>query len=256
MKIDINSDMGESFGHFKVGNDRELMKYITSANVACGFHAGDPKTLHQTILFAKEMGVAVGAHPGFYDVRGFGRKGIIVSPEEIYYDVLYQLGAIKAFTDVHQVRLQHVKPHGALYNMAHKDLELSQAIVNAIYDFDKNLIVFGIDGGKLLQAAKEKGLRIAREFFVDRTYQNDGSLTPRTKENAYVYDPNEAAERVVRLIKEKRVQATDGTWVIMDADTLCVHGDGEHALTLAKAVYDRLIAEQIELIPIGKSIVG
>ncbi|MFV9510046.1 LamB/YcsF family protein [Tepidibacillus sp. LV47] len=251
----MNSDMGESFGHFKVGNDKELMKYITSANVACGFHAGDPKTIHQTIQFAKEIGVAVGAHPGLYDIRGFGRKEMKVSPEEIYNDVLYQLGAIKAFTDLHQVPLQHVKPHGALYNMAHKDFELSQAIVNAIYDFDKNLIVFGIDGGELLRAANEKGLKVAREFFVDRTYQADGSLTPRMKPNAYVQDPNEAAERVVRLIKEKRVQATDGTWVPMDADTLCIHGDGEHALTLAKAVHDRLIAEQIELIPIGKSIV-
>lgn len=252
MRIDINSDMGESFGNFRVGNDQELMNSITSANVACGFHAGDPMTLQKTIQFAKEKGVSIGAHPGLYDVRGFGRYEMKVKPEEIYYDVLYQLGAIKVFTDLHQVPLQHVKPHGALYNMAHKDLALSRAIVKAIYDFDKNLIVFGIDGGQLLKAAKEKGLKTAREFFVDRTYQNDGSLTPRTMENAYVHDPVEAADRVVRLIKEKRVLSTDGTWVPMDAETLCVHGDGEHALALAKAVHDRLLAEGIELISVGK----
>ncbi|WP_339062152.1 5-oxoprolinase subunit PxpA [Tepidibacillus marianensis] len=252
MRIDINSDMGESFGSFRVGNDQELMNYITSANVACGFHAGDPVTLHKTIQFAKENGVSVGAHPGFYDVRGFGRYEIKVKPQEIYYDVLYQLGAIKAFTDLHQVPLQHVKPHGALYNMAHKDLELSRAIVQAIYDFDQNLIVFGIDGGQLLNAAKEKGLKIAREFFIDRTYQEDGSLTPRTTNNAYVHDPNETANRVVRLITEKRVQATNGSWIPMDAETLCVHGDGEHALSLAEAVRDRLIAEGINLIPVGR----
>jgi len=244
--------MGESFGSFRVGNDQELMKSITSANVACGFHAGDPSTLYQTIKYAKENGVSVGAHPGLYDVRGFGRYEVKVKPQEIYYDVVYQLGAIKAFTDLHQVPLQHVKPHGALYNMAHKDLELSRSIVQAVKDFDQNLIIFGIDGGQLLLAAKEIGLSIAREFFVDRTYQEDGSLTPRTMNNAYVYDPKEAAERVVRLIQEKRVQATNGVWVSMEAETLCVHGDGEHAISLAKAVHDRLQEEGIDLTPVSR----
>ncbi len=225
MRIDINSDLGESFGAYTIGHDAGLMKSITSANVAAGFHAGDPSVLRETIRLAKANGVAVGAHPGFPDLVGFGRRELNVTPSEAEDLVLYQVAAVVGVAAAEGMRVQHVKPHGALFNMAVRNAELSAAIARAVAAIDRSLILFGLPGSEILNAGRAAGLRVAAEIFADRAYEPDGSLMSRRKPGSVIHDANAVVSRAVRMVKERSVTASDGSVVPLDADTICVHGD-------------------------------
>jgi len=251
LRIDLNCDMGESFGIWRLGDDEAVLPYITSANIACGVHAGDPSTMRRTVRMALDRGVAVGAHPGLPDLVGFGRRNLAITPEEAYDLVVYQVGALAAFVKAEGGRLQHVKPHGALYNMAAKDRALADAIAAAVAAVDPGLILFGLAGSELVRAGQRAGLRVAAEAFADRTYQADGSLTPRRTPGALIDDPDRAAEQVVRLVKEGKVRALDGTELTVHADTVCLHGDGARAVELAHAIRARLEAEGIAVRAVG-----
>ena len=246
-RIDLNSDMGESFGAYSFGSDEQMLEHITSANIACGFHAGDPNVMDRTIRMAKENNVAIGAHPGFPDIAGFGRRMIDFSPDEIYRLVLYQIGALQAFCKIHQVKLRHVKAHGALYNQAAFHRETADAIAQAVYDLDPSFILYGLAGSELLKAGREAGLNVASEVFADRTYQPDGSLTPRHKKNALILDVNQAVEQVNMIISDGKVQAVNGELMKIEADTVCVHGDGPHAVSFVKSLRKLLVAQGIEV---------
>lgn len=239
-RVDLNCDMGESFGPYTIGSDEQLMPYITSANIACGAHAGDPNVMSKTIELAKHHNVAVGAHPGFPDVAGFGRRMIDYTTDEIYRMVVYQAGALKAFCDVHEVTMQHVKPHGALYNLAGRNESVADAIAHAVHDLDAQLVLYGLAGSELLRAGKELGLCIASEVFADRTYQSDGSLTPRSEPNALMKEVDAAVRQMEHMVSNGVVEAVDGTNIAIKADTICLHGDGDHAQLFAKALRDKL----------------
>jgi UPF0271 protein len=234
--VDLNCDLGESFGAFTIGADAELMSIITSANVACGFHAGDPAVMRRTVQMARDAGVAVGAHPGLPDLVGFGRREIRVSPQEVEDMVLYQVGALRAIAAAEGVPLRHVKAHGALYNMAARDRGLAEAIVRAVRAVDPALIVFGPAGSELLRAGSAAGLSSAAEGFADRTYEPDGSLTPRSQAHALVQEQGAVVRRAVRMAAEQSVVATDGSEIVMRVDTMCIHGDTPGAAELARAV--------------------
>ena len=249
-KVDLNSDLGESFGRYTLGMDADILQLVSSANVACGYHASDPLVMNKTIAMAKETGVRVGAHPGFPDLMGFGRRNMDVSPAEAKAYTLYQLGALDAFCKAHGVKMQHVKPHGAMYNMAGKDYALSKAICEAIYEYDKDLIVMALSGGELVHAAEDMGLKVAREVFADRAYEEDGSLVNRRKEGAMITDENEAIARVVRMIKEQKVTAITGKDIPIKADSVCVHGDGVKALAFVKKIREILTADGVEIVPL------
>jgi len=225
MQIDLNADLGESFGPWRMGQDEALMTSITSANVACGFHAGDPSVMRATIRLAKQHGVAVGAHPGFPDLVGFGRREMRLSTAEVEDLVLYQLAAIAGVAGAEGVRLQHVKAHGALYNMAARDAALARAIARAVATFDRTLILLGLPNSALLHEGHAAGLRIAAEVFADRTYEADGSLTPRRTPGSVIHDPARVVERAVAMITSNQVTATDGRVVSLRGDTICLHGD-------------------------------
>ncbi|PAQ13064.1 lactam utilization protein LamB [Bacillaceae bacterium SAOS 7] len=240
MRVDINCDLGESFGAYRMGADEEIMPFITSANIACGFHAGDPVVMRRTVKLALKHSVAIGAHPGFPDLIGFGRRPMELSAEEVYTSVLYQLGALSAFVQTEGGKLHHVKPHGALYNMAAKDKQLAEAIVQAIMDFDSSLILYGLSGSELIKAGKTARLKVAEEVFVDRTYQVDGSLTSRRDPKAFISTDQEAVQQAIRLVQEGVVEAVTGETVAMSADTICIHGDGPHALTFASYIRKEL----------------
>ncbi|MGE5244871.1 MAG: LamB/YcsF family protein [Betaproteobacteria bacterium] len=251
MRIDINSDMGESFGAYTIGHDAGLMKAITSANVAAGFHAGDPSVLRGTIRMAKAHGVAVGAHPGFPDLVGFGRRELNVTPREAEDLVLYQVAAVAGVAAAEGVRLQHVKPHGALFNMAVRNPELSAAIARAVAAFDRGLILFGLPGSEILAAGKTAGLRVAAEVFADRAYEPDGSLVSRRKPGAVIHDPEAVVARAVRMAKERTVVAADGSIVSLDAETICVHGDTPGSDDLAARIRHGLEAAGVTVKAIG-----
>jgi UPF0271 protein len=236
MRIDINSDMGESFGAYTIGHDAGLMRSITSANVAAGFHAGDPSVLRATIRLAKTHGVAVGAHPGFPDLVGFGRRELSVTPREAEDLVLYQIAAVAGVASAEGVRLQHVKPHGALFNMAVRDAGLARAIARAVAAFDRTLILFGLPGSEILEAGAAAGLRVAAEVFADRAYEADGTLTSRQKQGSVIHDAAIVVTRAIRMVKDRTVVAADGTIVPLEADTICVHGDTPGADELAAKV--------------------
>ena len=232
-RIDLNSDLGESFGRWTLGDDAEVMKSITSANIACGYHAGDPGVIRRTLRMAREAGVAAGAHPGLPDLAGFGRRTMAVSAAEVEDMVLYQVGAIAALAAAEGVRLRHVKPHGALYNMAVKDGSLAAAIAHAVAALDPRLLIFALPGSELERAAEAAGLRVAREGFADRAYEADGSLTPRTRPGAVIHSAEEIIGRAVRMARDGVVRATNGSDIAMRVDTICTHGDtpGSHDLT-------------------------
>lgn len=244
-KVDLNCDLGESFGNYKIGGDDKIIPLISSANVACGFHAGDPVVMKKTIETAKKNNIGIGAHPGFLDLMGFGRREMKISLDEAKAYVLYQLGALGAFCKNEGVKLQHVKPHGALYNMAAKDYTLSKAICEAIADFDSSLIILGLSGSETLRAAKDLGLKYASEVFADRAYEEDGSLVARSKEGAMIHDENEAIERVIKMIKEQKVTSITGKEIPIKADSICVHGDGEKALLFVRRIREKLESEGI-----------
>lgn len=251
-QIDLNCDLGESFGNYKIGMDEEVIPLISSANVACGYHASDPVVMQKTIAMTKKFGTAVGAHPGFPDLMGFGRRNLSVSPAEAKAYTLYQLGALEAFCRTQGVKMQHVKPHGALYNMAAKDYDLARGICEAIYEFDKDLIVLALSGGELVRAGKDIGLRTALEVFSDRAYEEDGTLVNRRKEGAVITDEDEAIARVVRMIKENKITAITGKDISIKADSVCVHGDGVKALQFVKKIREKLTEEQIAIKPLSE----
>lgn len=246
-KIDLNCDLGESFGLYIVGSDKKILNSITSANIACGFHAGDPSTMHQTVKMAIEKGVGIGAHPGLPDLLGFGRRNMDVSPQEVYDMVVYQIGALYGFVKVEGGELQHVKPHGALYNMAAKNPVLAKAIAQAVYKVDPTLILFALSGSELIKAGAEIGLQTASEVFADRTYQQNGTLTPRQHPDALITDCQQAIQQVVRMVKEGKVRSLNGVDVEIKADTVCIHGDGPDALQFASQIKECLQNSQISL---------
>lgn len=247
-KVDINCDLGESYGAFKIGNDSEIMKHITSANIACGFHAGDPITMMQTVSLAKKHKVVVGAHPGFPDLMGFGRREMQLSAEEVKAYMIYQIGALQAFAQTVGAGLQHVKPHGALYNMAVKDEKLSKAIAEAIRELNRNLIVFAPPNSALAKTAFNAGLRVANEFFVDRAYNPDGSLVSRTRLDAIIEQPQMVVKRAVSAVLDGIITALNGETVNLGrVHTICVHGDTPTAVKLAEALKKGLIKQGIEV---------
>lgn len=225
--VDLNCDLGESFGTYRIGNDEEILDYVTSVNVACGFHAGDPTVMRKTVQLALEKDVKIGAHPGLQDLIGFGRRNINISPQEAYDIVVYQIGALNGFLQSEGGSMQHVKPHGALYNMAAKNKELSLAIAEAVYKINPELILFGLSGSELISAGQTIGLQTASEVFADRTYQQDGSLTSRMEKYALIENDDDAVAQVIRMVKEGKVLSQQGTDVTLKADTICIHGDGE-----------------------------
>jgi len=251
MRVDINSDTGESFGAYTIGHDAGLFKSITSANVAAGFHAGDPSVLRDTIRLAKTHGVAVGAHPGFPDLVGFGRRELNVTPKEAEDFVLYQVAAVAGVAAAEGVKIQHVKPHGALFNMAVRNRDLADAIARAVAAFDKTLILFGLPGSEILNAGRTAGLRVAAEVFADRAYEPDGSLASRKKPGSVIHDAAAVVTRAVRMVKEKTVVAVDGSVVALEAETICVHGDTPGSDDLAARIRAGLEAAGITVRAIG-----
>ncbi|MDQ6422558.1 5-oxoprolinase subunit PxpA [Paenibacillus sp. LHD-117] len=247
LRIDLNCDMGEGYGAYRMGDDAELMRHITSANIACGFHAGDPGTIAATVKLALEHDVAIGAHPGLPDLQGFGRRAMTISPREAYELTVYQIGAVQAFAAAEGVRVSHVKPHGALYNMAARDAALADAIAEAIYKVDGNMMLYGLSGSELIRSAERLGLRAANEVFADRSYEEDGSLTPRHAAGAVLADSAEASAQIVRLVRAGEVKTRQGTWLRLQADTVCVHGDSPDALSHVRALGEALREEGIEL---------
>ncbi len=231
--IDLNCDMGEG-----CGNDAELMKYISSANIACGFHAGDSSTMRDTVELALQHNVAIGAHPGFRDLENFGRNAMSLAPKEVFAIVVEQVQTLQSVCETHGALLHHVKPHGALYNQAAKDRDLAAAIAEAIVSVNPSLVLYGLSGSFMISAAEAAGLKTASEVFADRTYQSDGSLTPRTESNALIDEVDTAVTQALQMIRSRTVTSTTGESVSIRADTLCIHGDGAHAVGFAKAIRD------------------
>lgn len=245
LTVDLNSDLGESFGHYTIGNDANVLPLITSANVACGFHAGDPSVMAKTVTIAQDNGVAIGAHPGYPDLNGFGRRRMAMALDDVTNMITYQVGALLAFTKDH--RLHHVKPHGALYNAAGKDLDLAVAICKGIKRVAPDLPIYGLSGSNLIKAAEQVGIPSRSEAFADRAYQADGSLVPRSQKGAVLTDPAEVAQRAVHMIKDQAVTAITGEKVPLKVDSLCVHGDNEAALAIVKELRKTLKANGIAL---------
>lgn len=245
--IDLNCDMGEAYGNYAMPNDDRLMDYISSANIACGFHAGDPAVMQQTVALAIKKGVAIGAHPGLPDLQGFGRREMKITATEAYQLTLYQIGALSAFVRAAGGKLNHVKAHGALYNMAAKDATLAKAIVQAVYDFDPDLLLYALAGSKMITEAKEKGIVTASEVFADRTYQDDGTLTPRSNHNAMVTSEEDAINQVLNFALKQEVNSVTGNRIEVVAETVCLHGDGEHAVAFAKLIAESLKKEGISI---------
>lgn len=247
MRVDINCDMGESFGAYQIGADDKVMPYITSANIACGFHGGDPTVMRKTVAAASALGVGVGAHPSLPDLVGFGRRTMQVTPQEVYDLVIYQVGALLGFTRAAGVALRHVKAHGALYNMAAVQPPLADAIARAVRDVDSELILFGLAGNYMLTAAERVGVAFASEVFADRNYMKDGTLVPRSRPDAMVHEVDEAVRRAIRMVREGVVTDVEGNDIRIRADTICVHGDGPHAAEIARGLMAGLRAANIDV---------
>ncbi len=251
LSIDLNCDMGESFGAWRMGNDAELMNFVSSINVACGFHAGDAGTIRETVQLAQKKGVAIGAHPSFPDLQGFGRRSMTLSPAEIFDVVLYQVSALKGICEAFGTKLHHVKAHGALYNLGAKEAKVAQAIAEAVAKIDENLIFYGLSGSYLISEAKKISLKTASEVFADRTYQADGSLTPRSQPNALIEGPQKSIAQVLQMVLDKTVTATSGETIPIVAETICLHGDGSSAVEFAKTINHRLSHRGIEIKPLS-----
>ena len=249
-RIDFNCDMGESFGMYKMGLDAEVIKYITSANIACGFHAGDPNWMRTTVKLAEEHGVAVGAHPGFPDLSGFGRRTMEVSADEARNDVIYQMGALQAFTTAK--KLQHVKPHGAMYNMAVNDESLAMAICEAALEVDPDVIMLALAGSRWAEVAEDAGLRVAREIFADRALNADGTLVSRSLPGSVIHDTNAVVDRSLRMVTEGKAIAITGEVIEVRADSLCLHGDTPGAVELARALKEALVEEDVDITPLNE----
>ena len=234
--VDLNCDLGESFGPYRMADDAAVLPYVTSANIACGFHAGDPAVMARTVRLCLEHGVRIGAHPGLPDLQGFGRRELRMSPEEVYGAVLYQLGALEAFLRPYGERLHHVKPHGALYNMAAADGLLARSVAEAVRDFCPSLLLYGLAGSRLIRAGQEAGLSTVSEVFADRGYRPDGSLLPRQEPGAVIHDGSQAIARVLEMVRTGGVAASDGSRVAMAAETVCIHGDHPGAAGFARRI--------------------
>jgi UPF0271 protein len=255
MHIDLNCDMGESFGRYNLGQDSDVISYITSANVACGFHASDPQVMDRTLALAKENGVAVGSHPGYLDLRGFGRRNLDCDPEEVRTDLIYQTGALAALAQSRGLSLQHVKPHGALYNTAASNQEVAKAICAGVASYDPGLVLVALagPGGQVIrQVAGEFGLKVAAEAFADRAYTPEGRLVPRSQPGAVIHDPGVVAARCLRMATEGVVEAADGSLVSLKPHTICVHGDTPTAVELVKQISATLEKAGVELTPLGQ----
>ncbi|NWF92522.1 MAG: 5-oxoprolinase subunit PxpA [Syntrophaceae bacterium] len=258
IQIDMNSDVGESFGVYKLGLDEEVVPQITSANIACGFHGGDPGVMRKTITLAKQYGVEVGAHPGFPDLVGFGRRNVDATLEEIQDDVIYQMGALQAFAAAQGLRLQHVKPHGALYNMAVANPKIWDAIAEAVAKVDREVILVVLASSNrepLQEIGKRHGIRIAFEAFPDRAYRSDGSLVSRREKGAVIHDHEVVAKRALKMALERKVVAIDGTEIELKADTLCVHGDNPSAVQMVKKIREGLMTSGVDVRPMKHFIV-
>jgi 5-oxoprolinase (ATP-hydrolysing) subunit A len=251
MRIDFNADVGESFGSYKIGDDEQLFRHITSANIACGFHAGDFNVMQATVKEAKKHGVAVGAHPGYPDLQGFGRRDLNMTPTEIYNMVVYQIGAIKQFCEIHGVPLQHVKPHGALYNLGAVDQEIAEAIAKAVCDAAPKTILFGLYNSELIQAGKRLGLKTASEAFADRKYTDEGRLASRQLPHAVLHTYEEILDQVREIIFNRRVKTASGSWIPLKADTICFHGDGQNVARHTALIRDALAKEKVQVLPVG-----
>lgn len=255
MRIDLNSDVGESFGAYRIGADEAVMASITSANIACGYHAGDPAVMRRTVRLARDAGVAIGAHPGFADLVGFGRRELRATPREVEDLVLYQIGALAGIARAEGTALAHVKAHGALYNMAARDRSLADAIARAVRAFDATLVLFGLPGSELLRAGEDAGLQVAAEGFADRAYSPDGSLAPRSAGGAVIHDADDVVTRALTMVHEGRVVATDGSVLSLAVDTLCVHGDTPGAAELTAQLRAGLERQGVEVRPILRRMV-
>jgi UPF0271 protein len=254
-QIDLNSDVGESFGAYSVGLDEEVIPLISSANIACGFHAGDPSVMRRTIAIAKENGVALGAHPGFPDLLGFGRRNMDATMEEVRDYITYQIGALQGFAISQGMKLQHVKAHGALYNMAAQDMRIAEAITKSVSKLDKDLILVMLPGPKkneLREIGKRYGIRVAFEFFADRGYKSDGTLVSRREPNAVIHDHQFAADRVLKMVTDGTIDSTDGTQIEVASDTVCVHGDNPAAVRLIKQIRERLLSSGVTITPMAQ----
>lgn len=241
-QVDINCDLGESFGRYRLGEQEEILRYITSANIACGFHAGDPSVMRETVELAIKNNVQIGAHPGLPDLNGFGRREMKISWQEAYDLVVYQIGALQGFLTAKGAKMQHVKPHGALYNMAAVNEELADAIAKAVHDVSPELLLYGLASSQLTAAGEKYGLQTIHEVFADRTYRADGTLTSRSMKNALITDEAKAIAQIIEMVKEGTVTSVHHTKVALQAHSICVHGDGEHAVQFAKRA--RLELEQ------------
>lgn len=248
-RIDLNADLGESYGRWRVGHDPELLALVSSANIACGFHAGDPLSLRETLRIAATNGVTVGAHPGYPDLLGFGRRDIDATPAEVENWVLYQVGALRALAAAAQTRVRYVKPHGALYNKAARHAATADAIARGVHLAGDDLVLLGLPHTEILAAATRAGVRSAREAFPDRNYEPDGTLTPRSQPDALVSDPEECADRAARMVLDGVVRARDGTMVEIEPDSLCVHGDGSEAVPVLRAIRTRLEQSGVTIAP-------
>lgn len=251
MKVDLNCDLGEAFGNYGFGGDQQIIPLITSANVACGFHAGDWNVLNETVELAKQHDVGIGAHPGSPDLQGFGRRNMDISAAEIYNIVVYQLGALQGFCSIHDVKMNHVKPHGALYQMGARNKDIAQAIAQAVYDFDPSLIFVGLSNTLLISEAKAIGLNTASEVFADRRYEEDGQLVSRKEDDAVIADTDEAIQQVLKMVTENKVISRTGKEIDLQADTICVHGDGAHALEFVTQIRKALSKEGISITQLG-----
>ena len=252
MRIDLNCDIGESFGRYTIGNDESVMQSITSANIACGFHAGDPSVIRRTIRLALESGVAIGAHPGFPDLVGFGRREMKATPDEVEDFVMYQVSAVAGLAAAEGAKLQHVKPHGALYNLAARDADISAAIARGVVTLDPSLILFGLTGSELLVAGRAAGLRVAAEAFADRAYDPSGALASRREAGSVIHDPDVVVSRVLQMVVEGTVEATDGTTLPIAADTICVHGDTQGAERLTERLRAEFEAAGVTVQAVGQ----
>ena len=251
--VDLNCDLGESFGRYTLGLDAEIIPLVSSCNIACGMHAGDPMVMKRTVSMAAEAGIAIGAHPGYPDLQGFGRRDLALSPDEAYAFTVYQVGALAGFCAACGVALNHVKPHGQLYNRAAVDTELARAIARAVHDIDPELVLVGLANGALISAGQEAGLTVAQEFFTDRNYTDEGVLVSRSHSDALITDEEFAVQRVVRVVKEGTIESVSGATIAIQADTICVHGDNAHALEFVKRTRAALEAEGIEIKPVTGS---
>jgi UPF0271 protein len=250
MRIDINCDMGESFGPYRMGEDEQIIRHITSASIACGFHAGDPTVMARTVELAREHGVAVGAHPGYPDLIGFGRRNLETEPGQIRHDLLYQMGALSGFARALGVGMQHVKPHGALYNLAARDERAAAEVIDAVLSFDPELVLFVLAGSLLEEMAGGRGLRVAREIFPDRAYLSNGQLAPRSMAGAVIHDLDAVCSRLLKLLDSGRMECIDGGEIPLQADTLCVHGDTPGAWRIAASIRQLLEENGHEAMPV------